>query len=315
MCASTSPTCGVNWRRPTCSESRCPRTSVAAVRGFVELALLLAEVGWSVAPVPVYATLLLGADTIARLRRRCTTAALSARRRRRLVVTHRGLAEPGRSDPTATGDHGSSATATAGDSTASRSWYPRLSSPRTIVIPASLDDDDVGVFLRRRGHRRGRDSTRRDDQRRTARRRVLDGAAATERLRPAAGRSSNRFMPAPLSVCARYNSASPSARCGWRRRTLPNANSSAGRSAASRPCNNGWPTPSSTSRRSGGPCGRPRGCSSRVVRRAVTPVSRNSGQPRRARGSRRPPSRCTGVSVSTPPIPCSVTSCGPSTTS
>ncbi len=34
--------------------------------GFVELALLLAEVGWSVAPVPVYATLLLGADTIAR---------------------------------------------------------------------------------------------------------------------------------------------------------------------------------------------------------------------------------------------------------
>ena len=35
-------------------------------QGFVELALLLAEVGWSVAPVPVYATLLLGADTIAR---------------------------------------------------------------------------------------------------------------------------------------------------------------------------------------------------------------------------------------------------------
>jgi len=34
--------------------------------GFVELALLLAEVGWSVAPAPVYATLLLGADTIAR---------------------------------------------------------------------------------------------------------------------------------------------------------------------------------------------------------------------------------------------------------
>ena len=35
-------------------------------RGFVELALLLTEVGWSVAPVPAYATLLLGADTIAR---------------------------------------------------------------------------------------------------------------------------------------------------------------------------------------------------------------------------------------------------------
>lgn len=34
--------------------------------GFLELGVLLSEVGWSVAPVPVYATLLLGADTIAR---------------------------------------------------------------------------------------------------------------------------------------------------------------------------------------------------------------------------------------------------------
>src|SRR6186997_3089084 len=34
--------------------------------GFLELAVLLSEVGFSVAPVPVYATLVLGADTIAR---------------------------------------------------------------------------------------------------------------------------------------------------------------------------------------------------------------------------------------------------------
>src|ERR1700722_6770448 len=34
--------------------------------GFVELGVLLAEVGSSVAPVPAYATLVLGADTIAR---------------------------------------------------------------------------------------------------------------------------------------------------------------------------------------------------------------------------------------------------------
>ena len=33
---------------------------------FLDLGVLLAEVGWSVAPVPVYATLALGADTIAR---------------------------------------------------------------------------------------------------------------------------------------------------------------------------------------------------------------------------------------------------------
>src|SRR3954467_10277718 len=34
--------------------------------GFLELGVLLAEVGFSVAPVPVYPTLVLGADTIAR---------------------------------------------------------------------------------------------------------------------------------------------------------------------------------------------------------------------------------------------------------
>jgi 3-oxocholest-4-en-26-oyl-CoA dehydrogenase beta subunit len=34
--------------------------------GFLEVAALLAEVGWSVAPVPVYPTLVLGAETIAR---------------------------------------------------------------------------------------------------------------------------------------------------------------------------------------------------------------------------------------------------------
>jgi 3-oxocholest-4-en-26-oyl-CoA dehydrogenase beta subunit len=34
--------------------------------GFLELAALLVEVGWSVAPVPVYPTLVLGAETIAR---------------------------------------------------------------------------------------------------------------------------------------------------------------------------------------------------------------------------------------------------------
>lgn len=34
--------------------------------GFLELGVLLAEVGWSVAPVPVYATLVLGADAISR---------------------------------------------------------------------------------------------------------------------------------------------------------------------------------------------------------------------------------------------------------
>lgn len=34
--------------------------------GFLELCVLLSEVGYSVAPVPVYSTLALGADTVAR---------------------------------------------------------------------------------------------------------------------------------------------------------------------------------------------------------------------------------------------------------
>src|SRR6202022_3094443 len=69
--------------------------------GFLELALLLAEVGWSVAPVPVYATLLLGADTIARYgdegqQQRYLPDVVSGGR-----LLTAGLAEPGRSDPTA----------------------------------------------------------------------------------------------------------------------------------------------------------------------------------------------------------------------
>src|SRR4051794_17032021 len=69
--------------------------------GLLELALLLAEVGSSVAPVPVYATLLLGADTIARhgdqdQQQRYLPDVLSGDR-----LLTAGLSEPGRSDPTA----------------------------------------------------------------------------------------------------------------------------------------------------------------------------------------------------------------------
>ena len=43
-----------------------PESVGGSGRSFLELGILLAEVGWSVAPVPAYATLVLGADTIAR---------------------------------------------------------------------------------------------------------------------------------------------------------------------------------------------------------------------------------------------------------
>ncbi|WP_123024305.1 acyl-CoA dehydrogenase family protein [Mycolicibacterium stellerae] len=115
-------------------------------RGFVELALLLAEVGWSVAPVPVYATLLLGADTIARY-------GDDAQRQRYLPsvidgswLLTAGLAEPGRSDPTRP------ATTARRDGDGwrlhgTKELVPAAQLARTILIPAALDDGDVGVFL------------------------------------------------------------------------------------------------------------------------------------------------------------------------
>ena len=114
--------------------------------GFLELALLLTEVGWSVAPVPVYATLLLGADTIARY-------GDDAQRQRHLpdVVTGgrlltAALAEPGRSDPTAP------ATTARRDGDVwrldgSKELVPAAQIAHAMLIPATLDDGGVGVFL------------------------------------------------------------------------------------------------------------------------------------------------------------------------
>lgn len=68
---------------------------------FLDLGVLLAEVGWSVAPVPVYATLVLGADTIARH----GDSSIQQRYLPKVVdggtILTAALAEPGNSDPTA----------------------------------------------------------------------------------------------------------------------------------------------------------------------------------------------------------------------
>ena len=113
--------------------------------GFLELALLLAEVGWSVAPVPVYATLLLGADTIA-----CHGDESQRQRYLPDVVTGdrlltAGLAEPGRSDPTAP------ATIARRDGDGwriegSKELVPAAQVARTMLVPA-VDNDGVGVFI------------------------------------------------------------------------------------------------------------------------------------------------------------------------
>src|SRR5262249_60501079 len=67
--------------------------------GFVELGVLLAEVGWSVAAVPAYATLVLGADPIARhgspeQQRRFLPGAVAGTQ-----ILTAGMTETGRSDP------------------------------------------------------------------------------------------------------------------------------------------------------------------------------------------------------------------------
>jgi 3-oxocholest-4-en-26-oyl-CoA dehydrogenase beta subunit len=114
--------------------------------GFLELALLLSEVGWSVAPVPVYATLLLGADTIARY-------GSEAQLRRYLpeVITGNllltmGLAEPGRSDPakpstTASRDGGRWRISGV------KELVPAAQLVNTVLVPAATDEGDVRVFF------------------------------------------------------------------------------------------------------------------------------------------------------------------------
>jgi alkylation response protein AidB-like acyl-CoA dehydrogenase len=117
--------------------------------GFLELAVLLAEVGWSVAPVPAYSTLLLGADTIARhgspeQQRRFLSGVLDATR-----ILTAGLHESGRSDPT------NPATTARRDGPnwrldGAKELVPAAQLADTIVIPATTDDGGlgaVGLFL------------------------------------------------------------------------------------------------------------------------------------------------------------------------
>jgi 3-oxocholest-4-en-26-oyl-CoA dehydrogenase beta subunit len=114
--------------------------------GFVELALLLTEVGWSVAPVPVYATLVLGADTIARhgdegQRLHYLPDVVDGGR-----LLTAGLAEPGNSDPTApatTARRDGDGWRIAG----TKELVPAAQVAHTMLIPATVDDGDVGVFL------------------------------------------------------------------------------------------------------------------------------------------------------------------------
>lgn len=113
--------------------------------GFVELGVLLAEVGWSVAPVPAYATLVLGADPIARhgsseQQQRFLPDVVAGNR-----ILSAGLAEPGRSDPRFP------ATTARRDGSnwrldGAKELVPAGQLAHTVLILAATDDG-VGLFL------------------------------------------------------------------------------------------------------------------------------------------------------------------------
>lgn len=114
--------------------------------GFVELGVLLAEVGAAVAPVPAYPTLLLGADPIARhgspeQQQRYLPGVIAGTR-----ILSAGLQEPGRSDPTRP-----ATTARRDGATwrldGAKELVPAGQLADTVLISASIDDGDLGLFL------------------------------------------------------------------------------------------------------------------------------------------------------------------------
>ncbi len=123
-----------------------PEDTGGSGHGFLELALLLTEVGWSVAPAPVYATLLLGADTIARYgddrqRQRYLPDVVAGGR-----LLTAGLTEPGRSDST------TPATTARRDGDGwrldgAKELVPAAQIAHTMIVPATDERGDVGVFL------------------------------------------------------------------------------------------------------------------------------------------------------------------------
>jgi 3-oxocholest-4-en-26-oyl-CoA dehydrogenase beta subunit len=118
--------------------------------GFLELGVLLAEVGWSVAPVPAYPTLLLGADPIARhgtpeQQRRFLPGVIEGTR-----ILSAGLQEPGRSDatiPTKTPVTSARRDGANWRLDGTKELVPAAQLADTVLIPASVDDGTVGLFL------------------------------------------------------------------------------------------------------------------------------------------------------------------------
>ncbi|OBI41925.1 acyl-CoA dehydrogenase [Mycobacterium kyorinense] len=113
--------------------------------GFLELGILLSEVGFSVAPVPVYATLVLGADTIARhgnsaMQHQYLPGVIDGS-----TILSAALIEPGNSSPTAPRTTARSE----GDTwrlDGSKELVPAAQLASAVVVSAQTDDGP-GLFI------------------------------------------------------------------------------------------------------------------------------------------------------------------------
>ncbi|TPG31674.1 acyl-CoA dehydrogenase family protein [Mycolicibacterium hodleri] len=123
-----------------------PESVGGSGRGFLDLAIVLAEVGWSVAPVPAYATMALGADTVARHGddeqiQRLLAGVVTGDR-----ILTAGLTEPHRSDPA------SPATRARRDGSGWRldgvkDLVPAAQIADAMVVPTTTDEGEVGLFV------------------------------------------------------------------------------------------------------------------------------------------------------------------------
>ena len=201
--------CGASWRRPTCSASRCRRTSAAAGSASSSSCILLEEVGRAVAPVPLWPTLVLGALPIDLFGSDgAAPAAAAGRRRAARRSSPRRWSRTAATSPAIGDRDGAARRQPAGGSTASRpacrprTWRRASSSRRA---PATRR---AGVFLVDPQRRRRAARAQIHDQRRAAVRadaRAAPRSAPTtcSAIRPAAARSSTGpLQRAVAALCA-----------------------------------------------------------------------------------------------------------------
>lgn len=123
-----------------------PESVGGSGQGFLELCVLLVEAGRAVAPVPVYAGLLLGADSVARhgddgqIERHLSGVATGDR------ILTAALSEP---DVSRLGTPTTRATPEGSNwrLTGSKDTVPAAQLAHAILVPASTEDGDIGLFL------------------------------------------------------------------------------------------------------------------------------------------------------------------------